>query len=366
MRPDSSVLHIVEPTLVGKAGHCYSFLDSLFRAMEKTRPIFPVTVWAGKRAHLPESKERDIDIIPYFNRRFRKVQALLLYRKLLEKPCRIFVQTAGRTDLLLLYMAHRSAIPRDTVYLYFHWLKLNKKKEDFIRGMAARQPNLVIVTPLKSVADQLLELGFHDVKQVPYPITPHDKDVRLSEFRHILYAGAARRDKGFDKVVDLVEHMAAEKLDVPIVIQTSADHYNRYDKHVRSDAARLERTAYPMMDTRPLTLDEGDYGELFRGGICLQPYDSNDFADRISGVTLDAFSQGCPIVATDGTWMARMAKRFGAGIAVEDNCPESLLNAVDIIRKDYSTYRDRAVEAGRLLYDEHSAEHLANLLTEGL
>ena len=45
----------------------------------------------------------------------------------------------------------------------------------------------------------------------------------------------------------------------------------------------------------------GTYAKQFDGAICIQIYDRSDFADRISGVTLDAFMAGSPIMTTAGT-----------------------------------------------------------------
>jgi len=97
---------------------------------------------------------------------------------------------------------------------------------------------------------------------------------------------------------------------------------------------------------------------MFDGAIVLQPYAREDFADRISGVTLDAFSAGAPVIATEGTWMARAVDRFAAGAAVGDLSSPALLSAVEMIRTDYPRYRRNAHEAGRVLQEEHSARHL--------
>jgi hypothetical protein len=80
--------------------------------------------------------------------------------------------------------------------------------------------------------------------------------------------------------------------------------------------------------------------------------------DRVSGVTLDAFSAGAPVIATEGTWMARTADRFAAGTAVPDLSPPALLTAVEAIRADYPRYHRNALEAARTLQEEHSARHL--------
>ena len=139
----------------------------------------------------------------------------------------------------------------------------------------------------------------------------------------MLYAGAARQDKGFSHVVDLVTYLHDHGLQIPVTLQTSPEHYGKYDTQTRADIQRLQAIAYPHLCVNPETLDKSEYAALFKGAICLQLYNSADFLDRISGVTLDAFSAGCPIVASDGTWIARMAQRFDAGMVINDMSPPS-------------------------------------------
>jgi glycosyltransferase involved in cell wall biosynthesis len=105
-----------------------------------------------------------------------------------------------------------------------------------------------------------------------------------------------------------------------------------------------------------------EYREMFDGAIVLQPYAREDFADRVSGVTLDAFSAGAPVIATAGTWMARVVQRFDAGRTLEGMSPQEILDAVDAVRGDYGRYRRNALDAGRALQEEHSGGHLLEAL----
>ena len=144
-------------------------------------------------------------------------------------------------------------------------------------------------------------------------------------FRRLLYAGAARQDKGFRTVVDLVELLAARKEDIPIAVQITADHYGKYDAATRADIARLEAMRYPSLTLIRETPSPEEYAANFPGSICLQPYDRAEFRDRVSGVTLDALAHGCPIVATAGTWSAAMIERFGAGVIIANPDAEACM-----------------------------------------
>jgi glycosyltransferase involved in cell wall biosynthesis len=163
----------------------------------------------------------------------------------------------------------------------------------------------------------------------------------------LIYAGAARQDKGFGKVVDLVELLAARKEDIPIAVQITADHYDKFDAATRADIARLEATHYPYLTVIRETPSPEEYAANFPGSICLQPYERAEFLDRVSGVTLDALAHGCPVIATAGTWSAAMIEPFGAGIALADPDTESLYAAARTAIAEHSQLQTGAIAAAR-------------------
>ena len=75
----SQRVQIIEPTLDGFAGHCYSLVASLCRALGGQ----PADIWAAKGAESLDFGP-DITIHPCFRRRIRVLQQLLLYRRLLR------------------------------------------------------------------------------------------------------------------------------------------------------------------------------------------------------------------------------------------------------------------------------------------
>src|SRR5215813_7238829 len=87
----------------------------------------------------------------------------------------------------------------------------------------------------------------------------------IPEFRHLLVAGAARSDKVFSTDVDFIDHLASERVALPISIQISGDHYGRYDKATRTAIERLKTIHYPYLKVLPETLTRRDYAKQFRG-----------------------------------------------------------------------------------------------------
>jgi glycosyltransferase involved in cell wall biosynthesis len=352
-------LHIVEPTLTGESGHCFSFVSSLVYAAGD----FPLSVWCGRKSAV--SFPGNVRVKRLFVRRVRRLQSLWLYRHLLQSQDRIFVPTADRTDLILFNLAAKGKIAHGKAYLFVHWFRPSPSKHSQLEKLARRQPGLVILTSAESVFEEFRSAGFRDTRLVPYPVTPCESTIPATEqhgFKHLLYAGAARQDKGFRTVVDLVQLMAADSADLPITLQTSADHYDKYDEATKADLRRLEKCTYSHIRCVTETLPQAKYQALFSGAICLQLYSRRDFIDRISGITLDALSNGSPVLTLSGTWMARVVAQYEAGLVVDSSEPRVVYRAAKQIVKRYEYYREKAFQAGQELQIQNSAAHLFNEL----
>jgi glycosyltransferase involved in cell wall biosynthesis len=358
-------LHIVEPTLSNEAGHCHALVESLCRAGPDPRGF---RVWCGRGAALPALEALGVPLERRFRRRVRRLQEWALLRRLLREPGRILVSTAGRTDMMLLDWAARGRIPPRKAFVYVHWFRATPRKLAFLRRLARRQPELVVLGTTPTVVAAFADAGFARRAVVPYPATapsratPAGAGGTAESFRHVLFAGAAREDKGFSHVVGLVELLAGRQ-DLPVVLQTATDPNDRHDEPTRAALARLAAVRHPSVALRPETLDAHAYGALFGGAICLQPYEPRAFADRVSGVTLDAMSAGAPVVTIPGSWIARVVERFGAGAVAPSAAPADLLAAVERVRADYPSYRDAALAAGRTLRGEHDARRLLEVIS---
>ena len=334
-------LQVIEPTLDSFSGHCYALVASLCRAYDG-----PIDLWAAQGAASLDFGQ-DVRVHPYFRRRIRLFQQLGLYRRLIRLGDPVVVTTARRSDLVLLNLVAGGALAENQVFLYFHWYRESPKRLRFLQKISARQPNIVIFGTTGSVVDSFRRGGFRSVHLLPYPAPAASASEAAVTFRHLLYAGAARRDKGFGQVVDLVALLASRGERIPVTIQVSADHFGKYDAETVDDIARLRSIGYAHLDIIDRTLRPEEYAALFPGSICLQPYDRDDFRDRVSGVTLDALSQGCPVITTAGTWMAAQVLAGPAGIALDAVSAQALYDAVRAIIASYEEFRAAAIETGR-------------------
>lgn len=335
-------IQIVEPTLEDYSGHCHSLVASLCGAAIDRR----TNLWAGSGAAGMDFGDHVL-VHPYFKRRIRLAQAFFLYRRLLRQSSPIVITTARRGDLQMFDWAAGRSIPPNRVFLCFHWIRDTPAKRRFLARIAARQPNLVILGTTHSVVDTFRNCGFRRVVLLPYPPAPMAIAGRSGEFRQLLFAGAARQDKGFRHIVDFVALLAGKNETLPVTVQISAEHYGKYDLATREDIARLNAIGYRSLSLKPETMPPTEYAALFPGSICLQPYDPLMFGDRVSGVTLDAIAAGCPVVTTEGTWIGDLIAPHSAGVVVRDPSGEALYRAVKTIIADYSRYRDGAQSAAQ-------------------
>jgi glycosyltransferase involved in cell wall biosynthesis len=361
-RDNETMLNIVEPTLTSEAGHCHSFIQALIAANTGEKPF---RLWVNRRIEV-KFDSGHVELRRYFYRTLRRLQSYFLYKNLLKKKGKLFVSTAGRTDLLMLQWAARGTIAPGKVYLYFHWFNPTVSKLRSLKKMAIRQPNLVILGPTPTVVNVFKDTGFADARVVPYPITPRKSGeaISQSDFRYLLYAGAARQDKGFKQIVDLVEYLHQQKSRIPVTIQTSAEHFGKCDAATMADIGRLKSIPYSYLTLRTEVLSASEYEQLFSGAIAIQLYSTTDFSDRISGITLDAFSAGCPVISTSGTWIARIVERFDAGLVADNVSPQDVLAKATAIISNYAHYNTNAINAGQVLQHENSASTLYKVLTE--
>lgn len=350
------MLNIVEPTLNSYTGHCYSLVEVIAQAL----PADQVRVWAGVKSGAFWKDKNQIR--PYFFQSIRKIQTYFLYKRLLNEPGKLLVATAGTVDFMMFDWVANGNIPKNKVYFYVHWLGTKSSRASKLAKIAQRQPNLEVMCATESTTDFFTKLGFR-ATTVAYPRAQDIPQPQMSQkFCHLLVAGAARMDKGFDRIADFVEDLARMKASWPIQVQTSTTHQAKHDNDILLQIDRLHRSGYSNLTLIDKTLPPDDYRALFAGAISIQPYSESDFEDRVSGVTLDALIAGCPLVVTANTWLGRVVLKHNAGVVTSDLLPSGLQKAIDRILLDYESYSHRAAKAGLVLRQEHSAALMIDVI----
>ncbi|MCB2021938.1 MAG: hypothetical protein KDG44_14165, partial [Burkholderiaceae bacterium] len=275
-------VHIIEPRLVDNVGHCLSLVRALATAIDEAGAGERLTVWGGAGAAAVWTGPGQLR--PFFHRRWRRLQALWLLRRLLREPGRILIATAGTADLVMAdWAAAGRTIAPHRLHLFVHWVGAKADKARLLTRIARRQPNLRIFGPTRAVVDLFARCGF-EASLAPYPVAsvapvaPVDSPADLeapaetAPFRHLLVAGGARMDKGLDHVVALVEEMQARGMKLPITVQTSAEAQHARDDEVAGLLERLRRSSYGGLELHAEPMSADAYRALFSGAVVVQPY----------------------------------------------------------------------------------------------
>lgn len=353
---NNKILNLIEPTLFDQTGHSYGYVQSLIAANKDLE--FDLNIWLDKRGKsLLENSSCKSH--PYFYRPLRQVQKLFLYWKLNRRAEIIFISTTELWDLKILRFYSKYFKSRAKIVLHFHQFKQVPAKIKYLQQIAADCSNIEILVPTQKLADFFKAQGFTQCMVIPCPTFSPKRQVKntVAQFNKILYAGAARRDKGFPTVVSLLQHFREQKNYLPFEIQVSAPNSQRYDSATQEALQSLHSINKNSLTLHKETLDQLQYLELFNNAICLLLYDQKEYKDKFSGIALDAFYAGCPIITAKNTWMGDTCEKYGAGIALDNYSNDGIQAAIDTIVNNYALYHNNAKQAAIELAKIHDPKN---------
>src|SRR5690606_21868663 len=154
--------------------------------------------------------------------------------------------TAGRTDLVLLnYLLRRVPLAKQPkIFLHFHQFKVSPKKISILKKIAQQNNQFVILAPTQALIDIFKQNGFTQCEVVACPSYPPARSVTIDDepiFRKVIYAGAARADKGFPELVKFVQYLSTQSLSLPLEIQVSSPFSGRYDEASEQALVQLKK-----------------------------------------------------------------------------------------------------------------------------
>jgi len=356
------ILNLIEPTLYDQTGHSYGYVLSLINANLDFN--FDIQIWLDRRGK-DLLKNSSGTARAYFFRPARQLQKLFLYLKLLKRPETIFISTTELWDLKILAFYTKYFASNAKIVLHFHQFKQTGPKLAALRAIALTATNFTILTPTDRLTNIFKANGFNKCKTVPCPVfsTPRDTSNSTAKFSKILYAGAARRDKGFPTVINLLQHFRSQQNRTTFEIQISAPNSQRYDDATQQALELLQSIPSDNLILHKATLDQSQYLKLFNNSICLLLYDKNDYSDKFSGVALDAFYAGCPIITVKNTWMGDTAEKYQAGIALDNYDNASIQQAAEQIINNYAQYHNNAKKAALELSAVHDPRNTLQSIT---
>lgn len=346
-------LHIIEPTLNNTAGHCFTVVHSLAMAARNGLPDYRIHVWVGSRFDCQHMQNSKAESHPYFYRRIRRPQLWWLLRSLLAKGDTVLLPTAGRSELAVYGLLPQNLRKQGKVWFYLHQLRMDRTREKRLHMLAQRLPEARLLCTHPALQDIVSQAGFRHVTMQPCPFEPPQHDFQATTFRHIVFPGEARLDKNLPFLVELIRHMHAEKMTIPIVIQAGPNHHGTFSKAISRVIQTLRGIGYAHLQIPQQALSGDNYLEQFTGALCLQPYRIEDYAAKISGITLDALTRGCPCIAAAGTWPADVLSEFSAGKVCEALDVPLWMQAIEEVIHDYARYQSQCQQAMLALRERH-------------
>lgn len=178
----------------------------------------------------------------------------------------------------------------------------------------------------------------------------------------VCYLGAAREEKGFLILPDLVEAMAEKNrhmLNIRFVIQCSPQIIG-YKPSIVDAIRRLKSFPSSYVELRENVQSTHDYYRMLReSDVILMCYDAKKYKHRGSGIAVEAVAMGKSILATKGTFPAYLA---GEAAATGETVDE-YVSALDDIILHFDKYRRLANQAGAEYRKKYSAVNYVNTLT---
>lgn len=347
-------LHIIEPGLYSFGGHGFSLVESIVRSWLSIHNNSAVSVWVDKRFACEALHgvlgDRRVVIRKNFRRRTRRFQVALIYRDLLKTDSVVFISTARLLDALVL----RLMLPKVSnckVFLYIHWFKCTRNRVSLLRWAVGGVPTLKVLVSTERLEGAFRKARIPRVSYQCYPFTDTATQTGVeNKFSHLLYAGSARADKGFERLVDLLELMAARGVVPPVVVQTYSEKGCKIPGDLAVSLLRLRTLAEKNTQIRmvEMALNPREYRALFRGALTIQLYDSGTFHQRVSGVTLDSISLGAVPFVNSGTWAAEFLNSLGVGVVARS---EGLTEICNQLEQSIESYQQLASEVSRIRSD---------------
>ena len=359
----SGTLRILEPNLAGNAGHYAEFARAL---ADRCAPRFNrLEVHGGPGIDRLELLGHEcIAALPTCGGR----SEFAVLRSLSgDRSAPTLVLTAKARHALELEALHR-CLRHDPsrMNLFFHWSEDAAHQRLAMALARAVRRQATALAPTSTTASFLRAAGWRNVRQVAYPArAPKSLPELLPEPTRLLVAGAARRNKGIHLIADLADRYASERPETPMLVQSTGKRAGRHGAAEHAPLEQLERCGWQGLQLDASAPNRDEYARRFEGALVLTPYDPVHFRDNVSGIALDALLHGAPIIATSGTWQARLIERFGCGVCMKAWDVESLRTSIQQAVIRWNDISKAAHHAAVELAAEHDPRHVVDAIATG-
>jgi hypothetical protein len=208
------------------------------------------------------------------------------------------------------------------------------------------------------------------VRLFPHPVAPaaptrptHSGELaRAHQAITITCPGFARYEKGNDLLQDACKLLFAveSRRDLEVICQWP-DPFTLPDGSLaRPDPELLADGRYQLINN---SLDRESYADLLaRSDLIVLPYRRSSYHNRVSRVAIEAAIHCIPLVYMSGTWCEEVVELTGAGVAIAEETPQALSEALQLALDQLPELRDRAAHASGRIREHYSAQRFRQLL----
>jgi len=242
------------------------------------------------------------------------------------------------------------------------------------RGLAtvaqvARHRAIRLVADSESLADEYRQLTRLPVAALPNPhmFAAEVRPPRAETATRIGYFGEARREKGFDLLVEAIDLL--DKSNHPGGIELVVQSYVRAGFEAQGcgeSCARLASRASANLRLLEGVLTAAKFEEEFLAcDAVVLPYELERYGARNSGIFTDAVAAGIAVIATRGTWMhGQMEQGLGTGLTFEDGDAGGLAEAMIEMARCRDQMRVAARQGAARWRDAHDPARFLGELIE--
>ncbi len=273
------------------------------------------------------------------------------------------------TELALLFRYSSVLLPK-ALRRVFYWL---------VAKFPQMPRRYVYLTDSHRLRDEYLANTGLELLVLPVPVElPPARTTRSAQREsgqrlRISYLGAARRDKGFAVLPNIVRTVLNSEFasQAEFYIQASASGAGYVENECRQAIEDLKliqsSVGGSVVCLLDKPLDESSYKALLAGSdLVLLPYTGRSYTVQTSGILIEAAVYQAPCIVPKGTWLEDELAITGGGIAFDPDEPGSAGRAVLQVLRSYETYADRARSGGKIIAERHGHDAFAHALQQGL
>jgi len=355
-------LHIIEPTLSSSAGHCFTLVHTLSQA-NANKHFAHIEVWGNNNLDELMLHHLAVKTHAFFHRKVRRVQLFFLLRRLLLQGDTVFLPTTSRAELAIFALLPKRIKNKGRIFFYIHQMRIEGSKAKRLQAIAKRSSEARILCTTDALAQCMKKAGFQHVCEQPCPFEIPETFPNNPHFHQIIFPGIARKDKNFPFILTLLSELKSSHLSLPFLIQAAPNHHGELPNDIQSIIHQITDLRYSTLRMPCREMNHEEYLEQFAGGICLQPYIVDEYAEKISGITLDALARGCPVIIRKGIHSANLVEQYQAGICIDNTKAEDWIQAIQHIIQHYETYQANCRAAfNDLSYTHHPMRTLETLI----